>query len=165
MNSKYGSYARFVIRMTLFSVVFSMLNSSSLVIKPWMDATLAIVVFLMKLMGIPASVDGYYVSTTLAGEPFGFFIDWDCVGWKSMFLFLSLILSTPGTSPRSFLKSFIFLPILYILNIARIIGVLAVVDMAGIGYFDAVHGLLFGVVPTLYTLASWIVWVKIGNGN
>ncbi len=151
--------ARFAIKSVLMFVIFSYLDSGFSLYLP-VKATAEIVGAAVRVLNIGFAWNGHgFVSGS------GFVsIDWDCTGWKSMFLFLTLVVSSTESLQRV-LKSFIFLPVLYIINIARIVALMWYMSEFGMSGFKFLHTMLFGYLSIAASLALWAVWMRWTHGR
>lgn len=150
--------SRFLVRMILFSIIFRWLSS-----LPWswwglQAMTARLSAYLISMLGYSANASGIDVVASFPWGNFMMEMDRDCIGWKSMFFLLSLVLSTP--SPKHVFKSFIFLPAIYIINIGRIVAVAAIVSRAGDQWFGLVHVAGFGIAMSLVVIAMWVAWMR-----
>ncbi|MCD6215476.1 MAG: exosortase/archaeosortase family protein [Candidatus Aenigmarchaeota archaeon] len=119
-------------------------------------ATAKLVFSLLKIFRFRVTLDG--VNILIAGKT-GFFlgdIAWDCTGWKSIILFISLVMASPKPL-RMKVKALIFVPVIYIVNIFRIF-FMFVLASENIRYFQIFHQFLwsFGMVAIVFLL--WLNW-------
>ena len=131
----------------------------------WLETVVArLVVLVLNLLGYGAVFvaqvsEGIGIpGLVLAGKPTG--IVWDCVGWKSFFAFIALVIAVPEINWEKRLKALWLLPVLFVVNILRIASVVIV------GYywpfaFNVAHALLWQWGLVLVVLLLWVVWLRI----
>jgi exosortase/archaeosortase family protein len=86
-------------------------------------------------------------------------VSWDSTGWKSLYAMTALILATPLN--RSYKLKFlaIALPVIFIVNILRIVTTTMISTAYGMQYFDFVHLFLWREGLISAVVALWAIWL------
>ncbi len=151
-----ASAYKFVFRMFMFSIIFQFLSYSWWPLPALQDNTAFFSSVFLRFMGFRAFAN--YDVITIPENPLKtIYVDRDCTGWKDVFFFISLVFSCP--CEKNIWKSFIFLPVLYIMNAVRIAGVVWIIGTFGMKQFGLFHLIGFGIAPTLWTLMFWLLWM------
>ena len=117
------------------------------------------VVFIAKLIGVNADVDGFDLKLNTVNGPVTINIAADCTGWKSVVAYLALVLAVPKVSNKKRLFAFVGIPILYAVNVARIVFLVWVAVNMGFGYFRIFHEYLWKLGLSLAVLLVWYAWL------
>ena len=87
-----------------------------------------------------------------------------CNGIEAIFLMVAGILAVPATSNRRLLATAIYLPILYILNLFRVL-MLVYVVVVDPALFDTFHHQVGQGVMVIAVMALWVHYVRRLEGN
>jgi exosortase/archaeosortase family protein len=141
---------------TIFLIFFSLLyliDSGPFFIQ---ESTAGIVSFSLDILGYENIVSGNTINLVIESGEFQGVIDWDCTGWKSVVLFLGLVFASPRSLKKK-LQSFIFIPIIYIINIFRIIFMFIAVYL-NTDLFYLIHQFFwsYGLIFVVFVL--WFIW-------
>ena len=112
---------------------------------------------ILRWFGVLAVVDGVKITVPVENGSFAGFIDRACTGWRSMMLFLGLVIATPI---KKKLVSLFFLPLIYVINILRIVVVFLFVHAFGPLHFELVHSILWSWSMVMVVILLWITWIK-----
>lgn len=116
--------------------------------------------WILQAMGYQVARDG----AGLTANGFGFFIIPDCTGWKSMLFLFALVLAVPGVSLRKRAWGIALgLPLVWLGNLARVVGVVAAQGAWGTDAALVIHDWLFqaGLVALVLGIwTAWLMWVK-----
>jgi len=121
---------------------------------------LAYVTFLiLKSMNYTVAVDGYSIFTAVRGELYRIDVSWDSTGWKSLYALaaLTLAVSYPLKNKLKFLA--MALPVIFVINIIRIVSTFAYSMSFGFQNFDVIHTILWREGLIFVVLGIWIVWL------
>lgn len=94
-------------------------------------------------------------------NPFIFFIDEDCTGWKSMLFLFALIFAVPEIKLRKRILGLIFgLPMVWVFNLFRVIGTVLIERAYGMDIAMIAHdyGWRIGLIGIV--LGIWVFWMK-----
>ena len=96
-----------------------------------------------------------------AGQPFIFMINEDCTGWKSMLFLFALIFSVPGIALKKRLFGLVIgIPLIWIGNIARIVGVVLAQESYGVQTALIIHDYLWQLGLIAIVIIIWVVWLS-----
>jgi len=88
-------------------------------------------------------------------------ISMDCTGWKSAYALLALAIATPAIKIRKKIKFLLVsLPLLFLINILRIVTVIYLSLILGPEYFGLVHDLFWQWGLVVAVLSIWVIWLK-----
>ncbi len=145
----------FILKLFLAGVMFRaviFLNPDTYMIQSYLaEITKQTVNFL----GLGLERDGIF----LLGSEKSFVVDQDCLGWKSMSVFIALVFA----STKNFLRHWKILLIgLTILSLANLLRVVSTVYLSYIGVisFDLIHNFLWQWGLSFIVLAVWVYWLK-----
>ncbi|MBI1972361.1 MAG: exosortase/archaeosortase family protein [Candidatus Aenigmarchaeota archaeon] len=117
-------------------------------------------VLLAGAAGVSADVDGFDLKLNTVDGPVTINIAADCTGWKSAVAYMALVLAVPGISNKKRLVGLVGIPILYLVNVARISFLMWAVVNMGFGYFRIFHEFLWKLGLSLAVLAVWYLWLS-----
>ncbi len=88
-------------------------------------------------------------------------IDSACTGYRSMFAFAGLVFAYPRVPMKKRLYGLLMgIPIIYAVNIARVVSTIMAAVWFGKGYIDVVHTILWREGLIFIILILWIIWLK-----
>lgn len=88
-------------------------------------------------------------------------ISWDSTGWKSLYALFALVFAFPGSIIDRKLRFLaVGLPVIFILNLLRILTTIYVMLTFGFRYFDVVHTLLWREGLIIAVVLIWYVWLR-----
>jgi len=88
-------------------------------------------------------------------------ISMDCTGWKSAYALLALVIATPAIKIRKKFKFLLVsLPVLFLINILRIVSVIYLSLSLEPKYFGLVHDILWQWGLIIAVLSIWAIWLK-----
>jgi len=119
--------------------------------------------WLLESMGFQITQDGSFIEATGPGamQPFHFFINEDCTGWKSMLFLFALMFAVPGVALRRRLWGLVFgLPAIWLVNLVRVVGVVLSERVYGVQTAMVIHdyGWQFGLI--VLVLGLWLLWLR-----
>ncbi|MBI2085517.1 MAG: exosortase/archaeosortase family protein [Candidatus Aenigmarchaeota archaeon] len=112
-----------------------------------------------NLIGIETKTDGFYINLNTVDGPVSIDIGADCTGWKSAIAYLALVLAVPRVKNKKRLVAMVGIPIIYAVNIGRIVFLLWAAVNMGFGYFRVFHEYLWKLGMSLAVIAVWYVWL------
>jgi len=153
-----------LIKILKFSVVFNLFLATLYIMTRnniyfLQQLTAELVTTLLNRTGVAASLKELMITVPVKTGLFGGTVDWDCTGWKSILVFIALVVATP-TDWRKKLKAWFFIPLIYLANILRVWFVFFFVSRFGIEHFETIHKTLWswGLIAVL--LVCWVCWYK-----
>ncbi len=121
--------------------------------------------YILTSLGFPASQNEFTLHVS-SNQPFTFFISEDSTGWKSMLFFFSLIMAVPDIGKQKIKLSkraialLIGIPIIWIGNLLRVLGIVLVQQGYGFGAAMLFHDYVYRVGLVALVLVLWFVWLK-----
>ncbi len=116
-------------------------------------------VLIANLIGIKTEIDGFYINLNTVNGPVIIDIAADCTGWKSAIAYIALVLAVPKVDNKKRLLAMLAVPIIYAVNIVRIVFLIWTAVNMGFGYFRVFHEYLWKLGMSLAVLAIWYVWL------
>lgn len=154
----------FLFKLNIFLVPLYVFSYIKVNFYPAQSVVATLVSNLLRVMNVNVVKKDLLIVVSSKSGAFAGFIDFDCIGWKSMLAFIALIFATPS-SERKKLIGLLFLPLIFFINILRITIVFFIVATYGIEHFSLVHsvGWSFGMI--FMVLVLWVVWMKFVREN
>lgn len=87
-------------------------------------------------------------------------IDMACTGYRSLFLLIALIFAFPSAWKKKLKGIFLFIPVVWLVNIIRIGTTILAGYGFGIEVFDITHLFLWREGLVFLILFLWIIWIK-----
>jgi exosortase/archaeosortase family protein len=87
----------------------------------------------------------------------------DCIGWKGIYSLFALLFATRGKIKNKLKFFAIWAPILFLINIFRVLITLLIGLNYGLAYLEIAHSFLWQEGMILIVVAVWYVWLKKGN--
>ncbi len=109
--------------------------------------------FLLSVAGLELTYTGIRIFTSEAV----YVIVQDCLGWKSMAVFIALIYASTSRTLEHLKYILIGLLVLVIANIVRVFTTVYLSEI-GLISFEVIHGTLWRWSLTIVVLALWIYW-------
>ncbi len=156
---KYKDIIEFILRLNIFLIPFYIIILFDIRSTYLIEITKNTVLSWLNSTGIHTTVFDSIISVPIKNGNWGAEITWDCVGWKSMFLFLALVMATKTTIHNK-IKGLFIIPIIYIINIARIWFMFYYVINFDLPYFSIVHTIIWGFGLTIIILILWYLWLQ-----
>jgi len=157
LNTKLIKILKFSVVFNIFIIPLYFLTRNNIYFLQLFTAR--VVTMFLNITGIRAGLSGLMITVPIKTGMFGGTIDWDCTGWKSILVFIALVVATP-TDWKKKLNAWIFIPLLYLANIMRVWFVFFFVSSFGVEKFEIIHKTLWswGLIAVL--LVCWIYWYK-----
>lgn len=96
---------------------------------------------------------------TIIAPRFTLLLSFGCEGSEALIIYLAGILAFPSSLKSKIFGALIGLPLLFILNVFRILGLYYVgINMSS--SFDLFHTIIFPVIFILISVLAWVNWVK-----
>jgi exosortase/archaeosortase family protein len=128
--------------------------------------------WVLESMGFSAYQQGEFITVsekvrvpehgpgTGSREPFYFMINQDCTGWKSMLFLFALIFAVPGVMLGRRLWGLLFgLVVIWVGNIARVVGVVLAERAHGVQAAMLIHDYLWQAGLIALVLGLWLIWM------
>ena len=147
--------AWFIIKFNLLALPMYAVIISGFDFEPFKIFTAQISNALLHSLGYATTQMGSTIHTSIANID----ISWDSTGWKSLYAITALAIATPfkNASKRKFL--IMALPIIFVVNILRVVTTIGIALSYGMQYFDIVHLFLWREGLITAVVALWAVWL------
>ena len=136
---------------------FIILTGVNLSVLQMIDASASSAI--LRSMGFPVIQSGALIT---AGEPpITFYLTEDCTAWKSALFLFALIFAVPAVALRKRLIGLgLGVPIIWIGNQARIIGVVLTERVTSVQFAMFTHDYFWRAFLILLVLGIWMLWIK-----
>ena len=112
-------------------------------------------------MGYQVSTSGFFLFLGESQYPID--ISRDCIGWKSAYSLFALVFATPGLIKDKSKFLVVWIPVLFVVNIFRVLITMLVGLNLGFQYIEFIHTFLWQEVMIIALLLVWYVWLRKGN--
>jgi exosortase/archaeosortase family protein len=118
----------------------------------------SIVNFFISILGFKIKQEGYMLYLGENGFPID--ISFDCIGWKSSYSLIALVAASPGSwkGKASFLLKWV--PVVLLLNLARVLLALVVGYLFGFGLIPTVHDYILQLAMIFAVLFVWRIYIN-----
>jgi exosortase/archaeosortase family protein len=151
----------FLFKFNLLAIPLYILLYLDFSFQPLQDFVAFLSFKLLSMLGIQASVNESLI-TVISGFKLSIIdISMDCTGWKSLYALFALAVATPGIKiarKRNFLL--LTLPLLFLLNILRIVITVYLSLFLEPAIFGLVHDIFWQWGLTIAILGMWVFWLK-----
>jgi exosortase/archaeosortase family protein len=143
-----------VLSLPLYFVILSGVNLSGL---QMLDATVASSI--LRSVGFPVLQNGALI--TAGDPPFTFYLTEDCTAWKSGLFLFALVFAVPAVTMRKRLIALgLGVPIIWLGNQARIIGVVLTERATNVQFAMFTHDFFWRAFLVFLVLGIWLLWIK-----
>lgn len=84
----------------------------------------------------------------------------DCIGWKSVYSLFALVFATPGETKSKLKFLYIWIPVLFVVNIFRVLITLLIGLNFGLYYLEIIHTFFWQEVMIIALILIWYLWLK-----
>lgn len=116
---------------------------------------------ILSLLGYQFSKSGFFLFLGESQYPID--ISRDCLGWKSVYSLFALIFATPGLIKDKLKFLVAWIPVLFVVNIFRVLITILVGFNFGFQYLEVIHTFLWQGVMIIALLLVWVIWLRKGN--
>lgn len=120
-------------------------------------------IFLTRIIGNILSKFGYEIFMLgffIYVEGLAIDISRDCIGWKSSYSLFALVMASPGKLKEKLFFVLRWIPLLFFINILRILITIIVGIEFGIKYLDFLHRVFWQELTILIVLGVWYFWIR-----
>jgi exosortase/archaeosortase family protein len=154
------TFINFFLTLSVFIAFMFFINSIEFEIKPLQVLLAQLFAGILKGLGYKILLTENTIVVFHNKILMQFEISRDSTGWKGLFLFSSLILSTPAVASNKKIKHLaIFLPIIFLVNIVRIITTILIGLNFGLSAFNFWHSFLWSYLFLGFVFTLWSLWV------
>jgi len=116
---------------------------------------------ILKSMGYQVSKSEFFLFLGESQYPID--ISRDCLGWKSMYSLFALVFATHGLIKDKLKFLVVWIPVLFIVNIFRVLITMLVGLNYGFQYLEFIHTFLWQGAMIIALLLVWCIWLRKGN--
>ena len=117
------------------------------------------IVKILSLIGGNVFRTGNVINVIVDDKITSFLVTLECSGFLSFAIFTSLVLSTPNMGFRSRISTVSYgFSILYLINLARIIGAIEAFKVGGVQMLNIVH---YVIGPVVLYITILVVWANV----
>jgi exosortase/archaeosortase family protein len=154
----------FLIRLLILSIPVYLILILAVDLSPLQNAVASHSASLLKALGYNVFQDGYHIIVGTVQDPFYFMINEDCTGWKSMLFLFALIFAVPRIAMKKRVLGLVIgLPIIWVGNLMRVLGVVMAEAAWGLDFALALHDYGYRLGLVALVLIIWIVWLKLSK--
>ncbi len=149
----------FLIRFNLFAIPLYLIILTGFAWQPLMQFTQDAAFYILRILGADASMSNGFIVVPVSNGNFAATVSWDSTGWKSMLAFFALVFATEFPL-RKKLIGLLFIPVIYGINILRIVFVFFFVSKYDVSYYNLLHETLWSWGLIASVLLLWLVWMR-----
>lgn len=110
----------------------------------------------LRLFGYYFEVSGFFIYT----KGMNIDISRDCIGWKSIYSVVALVLASPGKLKKKLSFLIFWVPVLFFINIFRVVGIILVGLRFGVNYLELLHKFFWQEVMVFVIIGIWYLWLR-----
>lgn len=161
---KMWSILEFLIRLIILSIPLYLVLVFALDISYMQNTVASQSASVLRGLGYNVFQDGYHIIVGTVQDNFYFMINEDCTAWKSMLFLFALIFAVPGIAlKRRLIGLVIGLPVVWIGNLIRVVGVVLVERAWGMDFALMLHDYVYRLGLVALVLVIWIIWLKLSR--
>jgi len=148
----------FFLKLNLLLLPFYAIIYFDLSYVPLQIGFAAVVNFIIKLFGLQIERMDYFLF--LGEKKFPIDISFDCIGWKSCYSLLALVIASPGKSKNKINFLLKWIPILFVINLMRIIIVILFGFAFSFSFMEMIHTYVFQPLMIFIIIFVWTIFLK-----
>jgi len=117
----------------------------------------------LKSLNYQVKTSGFYLF--IGKDEYPIDISMDCIGWKSIYSLFALVFATGGKIKEKLKFLAVWMPVLFVINILRVLITLLVGLNFGIQHIEFIHTFLWQEVMIASIIIIWYFWLKKGKLN
>jgi exosortase/archaeosortase family protein len=154
----------FLIRLIILSIPLYLVIAMSVDISHLQNTVASQSASALRGLGYNVFQDGFHIIVGTVQDNFYFMINEDCTAWKSMLFLFALMFAVPGiTLKRRLIGLVIGLPVIWIGNLIRVVGVVVVERAWGMDIALILHDYVYRLGLVALVLVIWITWLKLSR--
>lgn len=156
----------FIVRLIILSIPLYLIIGFGISLYPLQLAAAGQSGWIMEVMGYSVQQEGAYMTVGGGGpsQDFFFYVNEDCTGWKSMLFLFALVMAVPAIAwRRRGLGLLIGIPVIWLGNLGRVVGVVLAERSYGVETALLVHDYLwqFGLIALVLIIwAGWLFYAR-----
>ncbi|MDI6826217.1 MAG: archaeosortase/exosortase family protein [Candidatus Aenigmarchaeota archaeon] len=113
---------------------------------------------ILKLLDHPVRISEFYLF--IGRDEFPIDISMDCLGWKSIYSLFALVFATNGKTKDKLRFLIVWIPMLFVINILRVLITLLVGLNFGMQYLEFIHTFFWQEVMIVVLIVIFYIWLK-----
>ncbi len=111
---------------------------------------------MLRIFGYNVEIDGIFIYV----KDLVIDISRDCVGWKSIYSVAALVLASPGMLKKKLKFLVVWTPLLFVINILRVLGVILIGLKFGTKYLELLHKFVWQEIMVVVIIGVWCIWLR-----
>lgn len=148
----------FLIKFNLLLIPFYAIIYFDISFYPLQIAFTNFLAAVLKLLNYRVSTSDFFLFLGESKYPID--ISRDCIGWKSAYSLFALVFATPGETKSKLKFLCVWIPILFIINIFRVLITLLIGLNFGLEYLEVIHTFFWQEVMIIALILVWCLWLK-----
>jgi len=154
----------FLIRLLILSIPLYLVLILAIDLSPLQHVVASHSASLLKALGYNVFQEGYRILVGTIPNHFYFLINEDCTGWKSMLFLFALIFAVPRIAMKKRILGLVIgLPIVWVGNLMRVLGVVLAERAWGVDFALTLHDYGYRLGLIALVLIIWVVWLKLSR--
>ena len=116
---------------------------------------------ILKGLNYQVKVSGFFL--LIGKNEYPVDISMDCIGWKGVYSLFALVFATSGKVREKLKFLAIWIPVLFVINIVRVLATLLFGLNYGMKYIEFIHTFLWQEVMIVSIIIIWYFWLKKRN--
>jgi exosortase/archaeosortase family protein len=150
--------AKFLIKFNILAIPLYLILVTGWNLGWLQQMTANIIYSILSSLGFSPAIDGLMITIPIHNGNWAAVIDWDCTGWKSFLAFIALVMATDAPTMRK-IRALMFVPVIYVINLARIAFMFFYVRTYDLQYYQVVHSIVWSWGLIITILVLWILWM------
>ncbi len=149
--------AKFLIRLNILLIPFYLIAYFNLSVSQFQNGFALLISKILNIIGYENTVSDFiiYIQNKLVID-----ISFDCIGWKSMYSLFALVFAVREKLKKKLKFLIKWVPVVFILNIFRVIFNIIVGIKFGIKWMNIFHSILWQGGMIAIVLVIWYIWIK-----
>ena len=154
----------FLIRLLILAIPLYLIIFLAVDLTPLQVTVASQTSYILDNLGFNVIQEGYHIIVGTIEDHFYFMINEDCTGWKSILFLFALIFAVPRISWKNrFIGLIIGIPIIWIANLGRVIGVVLAEGMWGLDFAMSLHDYGYRLGMIAVVLLIWLIWFRLSK--
>ena len=151
----------FLLRFNLLAIPLYLAIYTDFSFPPLQTLITQITATILKIQGYNIIQNDQMMLMNVDDSIYSIEVSWDSTGWKSLYALAALVMAVPTSNIKSKLKFLSMgLPMIFVLNLIRILTTILIALNFGFQYFEIVHTLLWREGLIIAVVALWYFWLK-----
>lgn len=151
----------FLLKFNLLLIPFYAIIYFNLSVHPLQVVFANFITSILRLLNYPVRTNEFYLF--IGREEFPIEISMDCLGWKGVYSLFALIFATAGKIKDKLRFLVVWAPILFVINILRVLFTMIFGLNFGMQYIEFIHSFLWQEVMIAALIVIFYIWLKKGK--